>query len=165
MVWISFQVQTAQKPGGITTWQNTSLFLKLSNCYKHLSFHTGAVERAFSYHKWRLPAGPWVERRDRGRQAQLKPFHPQNLFIHPHHPSPPQICWACHLRRSHIDRFKVHPGTWAREENKTHILLAEIFSHTLGCCLARSRQLSKYTEGGKGVGKGGKEEGGRKQRC
>lgn len=81
MVWISFQVQTSQKPGGITTWQNISLFLKLSNCYKHLSFHIGAVERAFSYHKWRLPARPWVERRDGSAgPAEIfsspEPFHP-----------------------------------------------------------------------------------------
>lgn len=131
MVWISFQVQTAQKPGGITTWQNISLFLRLSNCYKHLSFHTGAVERAFSYHKWRLPAGPWVERRDRSAGpaetfSSPDPFHPP-----PHHPSPPQICWVCHLRLSHIDKFKVHPGMWTRKQNKTHIILDKIFSQIL----------------------------------
>lgn len=131
MVWISFQVQTSQKPGGITTWQNISLFLKLSNCSKHLSFHIGAAERAFSYHKWRLPAGPWVERRD-APQAQLKSFHPRNLFHpRPHHPSPPQICWVCHLRLSHIDEVKVHPGMRTRKQNKTHIILDKIFSQVL----------------------------------
>lgn len=54
-------------------------------------------------------------------------------------PPPPRICWVCHLRLSHIDKFKVHSGTWVRKDHKTHILLTKIFSQTLGHCLAYSR--------------------------
>lgn len=129
MVWISFQVQTAQKPGGITTWQNISLFLKLSNCYKHLSFHTGAVERAFSYHKWRLPAGPWVERRDHGRQAQLKPFHPQNLFIHPPPPLTSSDLLGLSFEAKSYRQIQSSPrDTGKKRKQNTHSSCQNVFS-------------------------------------
>ena len=70
-------------------------------------------------------------------------FHPHCLFIHP---LPPRIGWACHLRLSHIDKSKVHSGTWARKDNKTFILLIKIFSQTWGYSLAHSRHPIKFTE-------------------
>ena len=83
----------------------------------------------------------------RGRELRGRPcwslFHPHCLFIHP---LPPQIGWACHLRLSHIDKFKVHSGTRARKDNKTFILLIKIFSQTWGYSLAHSRHPIKFTE-------------------
>lgn len=79
-------------PGGSISWQNRSLFLKLSNCYKHLSFHTGAVERAFSYHKWRLPC--WaVGGEERSGDDQMR--DPDETFSSPEpfypHPTTPNL--------------------------------------------------------------------------
>lgn len=111
-------------------------------------------------------------RGDLGRQTQLKPFSSPAPFYSPPPPPmpPPQICWACHLRLSHIDKLQVPSGTWARKDNKTHILLTEIFSQALGYCLAynrhpvnflnirgRGREQERGRDGGWGRGRKKKE--------
>lgn len=68
----------------------------------------------------------------RGGRPSWNLFIPRSFLATPHHPSPPQICWVCHLRLSHIDKFKVHPGMWARKENKTHIPTAVGTWHNIG---------------------------------
>lgn len=71
---------------------------------------------------------PWVEHSPVGRADSLS-----SCRLSPRTPLPaPKIFWDCHLRLSHVDKFKVHSGTWARNSNKTHILLSRTFSQPLG---------------------------------
>lgn len=97
-----------------------------------------------------------------GRQTQLKPFSSPLPFLI--QPPPPQICWSCHLRQiqNNTDKFKVCSGTWARKDNKTHIL-TKVLCQTWVYCLAHSRHPTEFRER-KREGRGGEEKGREKGR-
>lgn len=81
----------------------------------------------------------------KGRIQRDRSFSSSRLFVHTFLLHSPDLL-TYPLRPGHIDRLKVHSGTWTRKDNKTCILLTKIFSHILGYGLTHSRHQIKLTK-------------------
>lgn len=96
-----------------------------------------------------------------GGRPRRNLFIPKIFLSTPHQPRPLQICWVCRLRLSHIDKVKVHPGTWVRKQN-THSSHQNLFpdSGMLPGTQHASNKVyeRKEKEGRKGGRKRGREE-------